>query len=93
MTDFKTSGPACPSALSFLTLPAEIRNSIYELLYVHVDPMVVASTELAGDTATLHRRYSDQNDGLILVTAQENAKYHRMRHLHLAMPFLSLNTY
>jgi hypothetical protein len=92
MADSKRSKPASLSALSFLTLPAEIRNNIYELLFVHADPMVIASTEDSDEAATLHRRCTDRNDGLS-VTSQENAEEHRKRHLYLAMPILSGTSY
>jgi hypothetical protein len=37
------SHPADPQALSFLDLPAEIRNRIYELLFEHEGPLRIAS--------------------------------------------------
>jgi hypothetical protein len=50
--------------LSFLDLSAEIRNSIYELVFEHDDPVYVAVP--GNDKApVLHRRLGDGNDGLV----------------------------
>jgi hypothetical protein len=52
------------STLSFLDLSAEIRNSIYELVFEHDDPVYVAvpGTDKA---PVLHRRLGDGNDSLV----------------------------
>ena len=52
------------STLSFLDLSAEIRNSVYELVFEHDDPVYVAVP--GKDKApVLHRRLGDGNDGLV----------------------------
>ncbi|KAH7086584.1 hypothetical protein FB567DRAFT_603683 [Paraphoma chrysanthemicola] len=51
------------SASPFWSLPPELRNRIYELLFIHPDPICVA-IPTDGQKPTLHRRIGDENDGL-----------------------------
>jgi hypothetical protein len=73
-----TSRPADPSYMSFIDLPAEIRNFIYAEIFEHDDPTTVT---LAGHIAVtsagqhsgpvkLHRRVGDCNDTLPYVRSQ-----------------------
>jgi hypothetical protein len=64
MSDNLASAPADPSVLSFLDLPAEIRNFIYAEVYEHVDPIVVTHIDRTFGPVTLHRRMGDRNGEL-----------------------------
>ncbi|KAH5398595.1 hypothetical protein HBI32_185790 [Parastagonospora nodorum] len=59
-----TSKPADSSCLSFLDLPAEIRNHIYAEIYEHVDHIVLTRNPAGDDLVTLHRRVYDRNHAL-----------------------------
>jgi hypothetical protein len=47
--------PANPDILSFVDLPAEIRNLIYEIYFRHEDPLYLAET--SGSSVTLLKRW------------------------------------
>ncbi|KAF2820395.1 hypothetical protein CC86DRAFT_459862 [Ophiobolus disseminans] len=57
-----SSAPMNSDTTSFLDLPAEIRNWIYEILFRHVDPLLLAYP--GGGHVSLHRRIGDRNDDL-----------------------------
>jgi hypothetical protein len=59
-----TSRPADLSSLSFLDLPAEIRNHSYAEIYEHVDHIVLTRNPAGDDPVTLHRRVYDRNHAL-----------------------------
>jgi hypothetical protein len=54
--------PANPGTPSFLDLPAEIRNWIYEFLFCHSDPLYLSET--GNKSITLLERWIDRNDDL-----------------------------
>ncbi|KAH7080101.1 hypothetical protein BKA63DRAFT_234894 [Paraphoma chrysanthemicola] len=58
------SAPADLERLSFLDLPAEVRNTVYIELFEHVDPILVTTNERHSGRVTLHRRQDDHNDDL-----------------------------
>jgi hypothetical protein len=66
--------PDRPECLSFLDLPAEIRNGIYALLFEHRHPLIVVRAARAGRPATLHKRHGDPTDGLSLVQIKGEVK-------------------
>jgi len=49
---------------SFLSLPAEIRNTIYTYMFVHDDPLYVGKGTHKGGQHALYRRHGDRNDDL-----------------------------
>lgn len=61
MSDNLVSAPTDSSAVSFLDLPAEIRNYIYTEVYEHVDPIVVTNFGHGSGRIKLHRRLGDRN--------------------------------
>ncbi|KAH7086417.1 hypothetical protein FB567DRAFT_70062 [Paraphoma chrysanthemicola] len=58
------SAPADLDRISFLDLPAEVRNTVYSELFEHVDPILVTTNERHSGRVTLHRRQDDRNDDL-----------------------------
>jgi hypothetical protein len=56
------SVPANPDIPSFLDLPAEIRNWIYEFLFCHSNPLYLSET--GNKSVTLLKRWVDRNYGL-----------------------------
>jgi hypothetical protein len=54
------------SSLGFLSRPAEMRNRIYELVFVHEEAIYVAASRLRQGQLVLHRRIGDGNDRLIM---------------------------
>jgi len=53
------------NTLGFFSLPAELRNKIYELIFEHKDPIFVAQHEHPANIHLVtYRRITDQNDGL-----------------------------
>jgi len=53
-------------ACAFLTkLPSETRNTIYEYIFKHHDPIYVARSRWYKEEFKLHRRRGDQNEGLL----------------------------
>jgi hypothetical protein len=54
------------SSFGFLSLPAEICNKIYELVFVHEEAIYVATSRLRQGLSVLHRRIGDGNDRLIM---------------------------
>jgi hypothetical protein len=64
MSDNLASAPPDPSALSYLDLPAEIRNFIYAEVYEHADPIVVTHFDRTFGPVTMHRRMDDHKGEL-----------------------------
>ncbi|KAI4640450.1 hypothetical protein J4E93_008656 [Alternaria ventricosa] len=65
----RTSRPADPSAVSFLTtLPAEIRNCVYELLFKREDPVLLHNADVYHAShpfrGALEDYYSEYEDGV-----------------------------
>jgi hypothetical protein len=64
MSDNLASAPPDPSALSYLDLPAEIRNFIYAEVYEHAEPIVVTHFDRTFGPVTMHRRMDDHKGEL-----------------------------
>ena len=60
--------------LSFLDLPAEVRNYVYEYIYEHPDPIVITNTVHNSGQITLHRLLDDRNDELRPIYTQIDAQ-------------------
>ena len=77
--DFNTaraqSVPHSPERFSFLDLPGEIRNRIYELIYMHKDPVRIAETNSDSGPVVLRRRVGDINHGLVMLPNQPHLRY------------------
>ena len=60
--------------LSFLDLPAEVRNYVYEYIYEHPDPIVITNTGHNSGQITLHRLLYDDNDKLRPIHTKTDAQ-------------------
>lgn len=70
-----TSRPNNPDSRSFLDLPAEIRNRIYEIVYEHRDPLIVTHAESRKGLPILHQLHSDNNARLMHLTTDTDTQY------------------
>jgi len=68
------STSANADTLSFLDLPAEVRNYIYGYIFEHPDPIIVTNTRHNSGKIALHRLKDDRNEKLRLIRTKTDVK-------------------
>jgi hypothetical protein len=70
-----TSSRADLDRLSFLDLPAEVRNEVYGYAFEHPSPIVITFSEQVSGSVTLHRYIGDSNHELPLLRSRPDNAY------------------